>query len=179
MPQIALPFAPSLVYNSAMKIFKYKFTRLIYILIAVILALSVAGFAITLWQVIDFGLDTANPTFTVIRYILMFIVTVALFVILISLLISSYYAVDEKSKSIITSFGFIKSRYDIENIDAVTLERKTNKLTVVFKDEKFIVIVVKEDWYEEFVQATLDITPRIEYSINSKTSTGEDNEKKS
>ena len=113
MPQIALPFAPSLVYNSAMKIFKYKFTRLIYILIAVILALSVAGFAITLWQVIDFGLDTANPTFTVIRYILMFIVTVALFVILISLLISSYYAVDEKSKSIITSFGFIKSRYDI------------------------------------------------------------------
>lgn len=163
-----------------MKTFKYKFTKLIYALIGVGMAASVVVFAITLWQVIEFGLESsAVPTFTIIRYALMFIVSVALFAILLSLLISSYYEVDKKNKVIKTSFGFIKSRYDIENIDAVTLDRKTNKLTVVFKDEKFIVIVVKEEWYEEFVQAILDINPRIEYSINSKTSTGEDNEKKS
>ncbi len=146
-----------------MKIFKYKFTKLIYALIGVILVLSVAGFAITLWQVIDFGIDTANPTFTVIRYILMFIVTIALIVILISLLISSYYAVDKKSKTIKTSFGFIKSSYDIKTIDTVMLDRTTNKLTVVFEDEHFIVIVVKEEWYEDFVQAILDVNPKIEY----------------
>lgn len=177
--KITLLFALIVLYNLSMKVFKYKFTKLIYALIGVILALSVAGFGITLWQVIDFGLDTANPTFTVIRYILMFFVTVALFIILLSLLISSYYSVDGKTKTITTSFGFIKSRYDIENIDVITLDRTTNKLTVVFKDEKFIVIVVKEEWYERFVQAILDVNPRIEYSIQSKTSTGEDNEKKS
>ena len=157
-----------------MKIFKYKFTKLIYALIGVILVLSVAGFAITLWQVIDFGIDTANPTFTIIRYILMFIVTIALIVILISLLISSYYAVDAKSKTIKTSFGFIKSSYDIKTIDTVMLDRTTNKLTVVFEDEHFIVIVVKEEWYEDFVQAILDVYPKIEYTIKSKTSTNDD-----
>lgn len=163
-----------------MKIFRYKFTKLIYALIGVIHALSVAGFAITLWQVLRYGLESsANPTFTVIRYILMFIVTVALFVILLSLLISSYYAVDGKTKMIITSFGFIKSRYEIAKIDAVTLDRTTNKLTVTFEDGHFIVIVVKDEWYEDFVQAILDVNPRIEYSIKSKTSTGEDDEKKS
>ena len=172
--KITLIFAAALLYNHGMKIFKYKFTKLIYALIGVILVLSVAGFAITLWQVIDFGIDTANPTFTIIRYILMFIVTIALIVILISLLISSYYAVDAKSKTIKTSFGFIKSSYDIKTIDTVMLDRTTNKLTVVFEDEHFIVIVVKEEWYEDFVQAILDVNPKIEYTIKSKTSTNDD-----
>ncbi len=167
-------FAAVMLYNLVMKIFKYKFSKLIYTLIGIILALSAAGFAITLWQAIDFGTDTANPTFTIIRYALMFFVTVALAVILISLLVSSYYAVDGDGRTIKTSFGFIKSVYKIDDIDMISLDRATNKLTVVFKNEQFIVIVVKESWYEEFVQAILDVNPGIEYNIRSKTSADND-----
>lgn len=173
-------FCGAVVYNLFMKTFKYKFTKLIYALIGLGMAASVVVFAITLWQVIEFGLESsAVPTFTIIRYALMFIVSVALFAILLSLLISSYYEVDKKNKVIKTSFGFIKSRYEIDKIDVITLDRTTNKLTVVFEDENFVVIVVKDAWYEDFVQAILDVNPKIEYSIKSKTGTGDDNEKKS
>ncbi len=173
-------FCGAVVYNLFMKTFKYKFTKLIYALIGVGMAASIVVFAITLWQVIEFGLESsAVPTFTIIRYALMFIVSVALFAILLSLLISSYYEVDKKNKVIKTSFGFIKSRYEIDKIDVITLDRTTNKLTVVFEDENFVVIVVKDAWYEDFVQAILDVNPKIEYSIKSKTGTGDDNGKKS
>ena len=155
-------------YNHRMKIFKYKFTKLIYALIALGMVACVAGFAVTLWQCITQGTGMTNiPTFTIIRYILMFFVTVVLFAILLSLLISSYYAVDKEC--IKTKFGFITSKYEIKDVDVITLDRNTNKLTVTFKNESFIVIVVKEQWYDEFVQAILDAKPAIEYSIISKT----------
>ena len=97
----------------------------------------------------------------------MFFVTVVLFAILLSLLICSYYAVDKEH--IKTKFGFITSKYEIKDVDVITLDRNTNKLTVTFKNESFIVIVVKEQWYDDFVQAILDAKPAIEYSIISKT----------
>lgn len=159
---------PAAVYNHHMKIFKYKFTKLIYLLIVLGMVACVAGFAVTLWQCLTQGTGMTNiPALTIIRYILMFFVTVVLFVILLSLLISSYYAVDKEH--IKTKFGFITSKYNINDIDVITLDRNTNKLTVTFKDESFIVIVVKEEWYNDFVQAILDAKPAIEYSIISKT----------
>ena len=151
-----------------MKIFKYKFTRLIYALIAIGMVACAAGFGVNLWLCVSNGIpDTNNATFTILRYAIMFIVTVVLFAILLSLLISSYYAVD--NEHIKTKFGFLASKYEIKEVDSVILDRNTNKLTVTFKNDSFIVIVVKEQWYDEFVQAILDVKPVIEYSIISKT----------
>lgn len=153
-----------------MKKFKYKFSRLTYWLIIAGLALSAAGFGINLFVCIDSGISSAaDPVYPIIQYTLMFAVTIALFVILVSILISSYYAVDETK--FITSFGFIKSKYLIKDIETVELDRNTNKLSVYFANDTFVVIVVKEEWYAQFVQAILDVNPKIEYSIKSKENT--------
>lgn len=49
-----------------MKIFRYKFTRVIYILIAAVMAIALAGLGVTLWQVIAFGLrHSAVEAFTI------------------------------------------------------------------------------------------------------------------
>lgn len=160
-----------------MKKFKYKFSRLIYFLIAAGLVLSLVGFGLNFYVCIKNGISSAvNPVYPIIQYTLMFAVTVALFVILTSILVSSYYSVNDEI--FITSFGIIKSKYRIKDIETIELDRNTNKLSVYFENDTFVVIVVKEEWYSQFVQAILDVNPKIEYSIKSKENTPGDKEDK-
>lgn len=160
-----------------MKTFKYKFSKLIFWVIWAGIALCAVGFAVNLYFCITVGISSAaDPVYPIIQYSAMFFVSVVLFVLLVSILKSSYYSVDEKNFT--TSFGFIKSRYKIEDIDTIELDRVTNKLSVYFKNETYVVIVVKEEWYNDFVQAIIDVNPRIEYSIKSKENTPDDHDKK-
>jgi len=150
-----------------MKTFKYKFSRLITAFIWVGIALSVAAFALNTYFVIAEGTGSAaNAFYPILRYVLMYFVSVAAFVLLVSIIASSYYAVTGTKFK--TSFGIIKSTYDIEKIESVVLDRKTKKLCVYFEDKNFIVIVVKEEWYEEFISELLKANGKIEYTINSK-----------
>lgn len=150
-----------------MKIFKYKFSKLIYTLIWVGLAVCLGAFIANLYFCITVGTrSAADPVYPIIQYTAMFFVTVVLFALLVSILCSSYYAVDKKEFK--TSFGFIKSVYKIGDIETIELDRNTNKLSVYFNNDTYIVIVVKEEWYTDFVQAILDANPKIEYSIKSK-----------
>ena len=47
------------------------------------------------------------------------------------------------------------------------LEQVQKGLAVTFDDDNYIVVVVKEEWYEDFVQALLKVNPAIEYEIKS------------
>ena len=155
-----------------MKVFKLKFTRTIYIILGFVLAVGAAVFALTLWQVIDFGLrHSAMPAFTIVKYVLMFFVSVALIVIGVLFLTRSFFAVD--GKKIKLSFAALPTTYNAEDIDAVVLDRATDRLSIVFKDEKCIFVTISPEKYTDFVQAVLEANPAIEYSIQSKTSTGE------
>ena len=161
-----------------MKVFKYKFSKMITALIYVGIVLSVAGFGINIYLVFREDIATAaNKFYPILQYCLMFFVTAAIFTILISLLISSYYSIDEKTLK--TSFGIIKSKYKLENIESVLLDRTTDKLSIHFSDENFIVIVVKNEWREDFVDALLKANPKIEFTIKSKENDKKDEDKKS
>lgn len=149
-----------------MKIFKYKFTRLLKALMIVGMVLCVVGFGINLYYCVTNGArHAADPVYPIMQYVLMFFVTVVLFALLLSILVRSAYVIDGKVFK--TRFGFIVSKYDVEKIENITLDRKTEKLTVTFKSGEFMVIVVKQDWYEEFITALLLANPKIEYTINS------------
>ena len=155
------------MYNTDMRKFKFNFTKLTTAFIYLGLVLSLAAFVSNTVFVFTEGLgDYASPVYPVIRYVLMYVVSVALFIILTSLLFSSYYAVTEKH--LITCFGVIKSKYDVKKIQTIILDRKTNKLTVYFDENNFVMIVVNEAWYEDFVDAVIKVNPRIEFSIRSK-----------
>ena len=156
-----------------MKTFKYKFTRLLKALMIVGMVLCVVGFGVNLYYCVTNGAKHgADPVYPVMQYVLMFFVTVVLFVLLLSILVRSAYVIDGKFFK--TRFGFIVSKYDVEKIDSITLDRKTVKLTVTFKSGEFMVIVVKQDWYEEFVTALLLANPKIKYDINSLDNTDTD-----
>lgn len=160
-----------------MKIFKFRFTRVNYGLIFAGLALAVAAFGVNTYFVISEGISSAaNVTYPIIQYSVTYLISVLLFVVLIGLLVSSYYSVDEKYLK--TCFGIIRSKYDVKAIETITLDRATNKLSVSFENNTFIVIVVREEWYEDFVEAILKANPAIEYAIRSKESDRDDDEKK-
>ncbi|MBO5327777.1 MAG: hypothetical protein J6B04_01235 [Clostridia bacterium] len=154
-----------------MKIFEYKFSKLIKGLIFAGFAVCAAAFGFTLYQIIKYGVgDAAEPSYTIIQYALSIIFSVGLTVLLISILKRSYYAVD--GNKFITCFGIIKSTYDIDKIERIELDRKTDKLSVYFKDEQYIIIVVKPEWNERFVDALLEANGNIEFDI--KTDMNED-----
>lgn len=160
-----------------MKVFKYKFSRLTTIFIYVGIALCAIGIGVNVFAIITGDpASAANPIYPIIQYTLMFLIPIILLVILIALLVSSYYSIDDTTLK--TSFGIIKSSYNVKDIDTILLDRTTDKLTVHFKNNSFIVIVVKEEWYDEFIDALCKTNTEIEYSINSKEGGKDDEDKK-
>lgn len=160
-----------------MKIFKFQFTKLTKIFIYIGLALCVIGVGVNIICICTENIsEEVNITYPIIKYTLMFLIPAVLAVLLISFLASSYYSVD--GTTLKTSFGIIKSTYKIADVSQIILDRNTNKLSVFFKNENFFVIVVKEEWYDEFIDALLKANPEIEYSIKSKENHGPDDEKK-
>lgn len=156
-----------------MKTFKYKFTRLLKALMIAGMALCVLGFGVNLYYCITNGIKhAADPVYPIMQYTLMFFVTVVLFVLLLSIMLRSAYVIDGKYFK--TRFGFIVSKYDVEKIYGILLDKKTNKLTVNFSSGEFIVIVVKQEWYDEFINALLEANPKIEYTVNSLENDGTD-----
>lgn len=160
-----------------MKLFKYKFSRLVTALIYVSIALCFVGVGINIFLIVTGDVKSAaNPVYPIIQYTLMFLIPLALLVILASLLISSHYSIDDKYFK--TSFGIIKSKYEIAGIEAVILDRTTDKLSVYFKNNSFIVVVVKEEWYNEFIDALCKANRSISFSIKSKENDGGTDDKK-
>lgn len=164
-------------YNVVMKKFKYSFPRLTLILIIVGLAVCLAGFILNLYVCITDGVSYAvNPAIPLVLYILMFAVTIGAGGLLVSILVLSYYSVD--GKHIKTAFGFIRSSYNVKDVDVIVLDRETDKLLVYIKNESSIVIVIKSNLYTDFVQAVLDVNPAVEYAIQSVENTPDDKDKK-
>ena len=160
-----------------MKIFKYRFTKITHVFIYLGLALSVAAFGITLYNVLAGEYKSSpNMAYPIIGFVAMFAVSVLLFVILLSLLVSSYYSVGDKTLK--TSFGIIKSKFSTDDMESIVLDRATNKLSVQFKTGSYILIAVKPEWYEDFINEILKCNPTIEYTINSVENSPDDQLKK-
>ncbi len=158
-----------------MKTFKYQFTKLTKILIYIAFGLCAVAFSFSVYNACTKNFSQEpNPFYAILSVALMIFVTLAVFAILLSTLLNSYYAVDEKH--FITCFGFIKSKFVIEDITLLNLDRATNKLSVHFKNGEYIMVVVKEEWYEQFVNAVLAVNKKIEYNI--ETPTGNNSEEK-
>lgn len=156
--------------------FKYKFTTLILVFIGLGIALAIAGTILNTYNIFaDKCWTYANPSIYIIRYVLIYFVAAALIVIMTSLLLSSYYAVDERF--FYTSFGIIKSKFDVKTIVGVVLDRETNRLSVHFSENNYTNVLLRPELNDKFVDALLKANPLIEYTINSKENRGDDEKK--
>lgn len=158
--------------------FRFQFSGVMIALLTLLLALCAAGIALTTWQLVGFlqGGDLSSP-YDWLKYALLYLVSILLAVIVVAMLIKSQYVVTEKQ--LVMQFGIIRSRYEIKDIYSIRLFRGSNKLTVYFDDykTKYMVIVVKDAWYNDFVEALTTrnekisfdfITPEEEQEIKKK-----------
>ena len=137
-----------------MKSFRFQFSKLIFWLLIAALALCAAAFALNAWRFFTFG---ADGFYDALQYIILLAATLACPIIIIPMLASSRYIVTEKE--LITKFGLIKSKYRLDDVMRLSLDRSTGKLSLYFKNDSFMIIVVNREWNDEFIEALREHHP--------------------
>jgi hypothetical protein len=150
------------------KTYKFRFSPMMIAVFCIGIVLCAVCFALTSWQFVEFVIGVRGDISSVwewIKYILLYFVSVFLSLLLIAMLIRSRYIITEKR--LITQFGIIFSKYEIKKIRSVCLVSGTKKLNVYFDDFKsrFITIVVKEEWYDDFIKTLTSINEKIEFDF--------------
>ena len=158
--------------NQDQQTFKIQFPNFIFALSIAVFALCGVGIALSLWRMQKFGIHGFTD---VIKYPFLIAVCVFCIVLMICVLAKSQYLVCEDK--LITQYGFIKSKFEISKITALTLDIQTQKLTVHFGEE-FLVLRVCAEWQEKLVRAILAVNPDIDYSFTLASLPDEDNHKK-
>ena len=145
-----------------MKSYKFRFSKLVLVLIGLAIAAALAAVAYTVYRIYLYGFSSP---LLVIQHVAVLIVAALAIVIFVSLLIRSVYKITDTQ--IILWFGIVKQTFKIANIESVHLFTKTNKLVIYFKDDKYTVIVVKPEWYNEFTKEILARNDKIRYDVST------------
>lgn len=144
-----------------MRTFRFRFSKLIILLQIAAMVLAAAAIAYTVYRMITLGFGDAS---LIIQYVLLLLFGVGAIVIFSAMLIRSVYIVGKNE--IVLRFGLIKSVYKIKEIESIRLFSKTNKLVLYFKNEKYTVISVKPEWYNDFIREVLSHNLNIRYDVS-------------
>ena len=145
-----------------MKTYRFKLSKLAFALCIAGILLGAAAIAFTIYRIILFGF----PSFYIgIQHVVLLIVGALAIALFVSILARSVYKLTDKE--LILWFGFIKSSYKLSDIESVHLFSKTNKLVLYFKGDKYTVIVVKPEWYNELTKEILARNDKIRYDVST------------
>ena len=152
------------------KIYKFRFSALMIAVFSIGIALCATCIALTGWQFAEFVIGVRGDITSVwewLKYMLLFFFSIFLAILLIAMLIRSRYVVTKKQ--LITQFGIISSKYEIKKIRSISLLGGSKKLNVYFDDfrNRYITIVVKEEWYDDFIHTLTSINEHIEFDFTS------------
>lgn len=145
-----------------MNTYKFKLSKIAVLFCILGLLLGAGGIAFTVYRILRLGFTSPQ---LIIQHVILLIIAPLAIAIFASILIRSVYKVTDKE--IVLWFGFIKSSYSIANIESIHLFSKTNKLVLYFKDEKYTVIVVKPEWYNDFTKDILSRNNKIRYDVST------------
>ena len=141
-----------------MKKFRFKYSPLVWVLLAVVLALAIAGLVWNVLILIDcLPLGATKLTINVVL-----VVINALFLaFVVSVMVYGKYVV--KEDKIVCYLGIVRSTYKIKDVVEITHFKKSDKLVVYFDNSNYTVIVIKPTLYDKFILAVRDKNKRIVY----------------
>lgn len=142
-----------------MKKFTFKYSIAVWVLLALVLALSIVGIVWNVFNVIEYAWAGALK---ITVYALIVAITTFLAVFVVSIMVYGRYEI--KNGALYTCFGFVKSKELIDDIVQITHFKKSDKLVVYFSDDKYTVIVISPREYERFVLALRECNQKIIYS---------------
>ena len=143
-----------------MKTFKLKYSLTIWILLSVVLCLSIGGLAWNVWSAIEYlGPDTTKT----ISSFLTSALCLLLAVVCASVMLFGRYVVGKGA--FVCCFGLIKSKCDVKDITAIILFKKCNRLVMYFGEKKFSVILIDEQYYQDFILAVREQNKDVVYDV--------------
>ena len=152
--------------------FKYKFSKTVYILFATMYLLGAVCLVWNLIRLFDATNSTvALDTYAIIRNVLCIALPIVLSIFITAMIISSSYQINEKK--LVVKFGFISDKYDVADLSQIIKNVKTNTLSLVFKDESTLKIVIDGSLFDDFSATLMKMNKSISYG-----ETDEDNKKK-
>lgn len=143
-----------------MKKFKFKFSPLIWTLLFVVLGLCLAGLGFNVFNLINYIPLGATK---IVIYALMIALITFLIVLDVSIILFGYFTIDDKL--LCAKFGLIKTKISIDKITNVVLQKKDGKLVVYASDEKYLVVVIAPELYDDFVLALRAKNKSIAYNV--------------
>lgn len=149
--------------------FKYKYKT--YILISFILV-YVLGAVCFVWNLYRLIAAANSPielsVYNYITYSLCLVLPVVFDVFVTAALINSCYEI--KDGFLRVRFGLLSDKYRISDIDSLIKNVSLNKLTVIFKDESPMKVIIDESKFDDFSTEILKINKTISYSQVSENS---------
>ncbi len=159
--------------------YPFKFSPLLIVLTVAGFCLCGACIGFATWRLVRFlGEGDLSSFYDWIIFFLLYFVSILFLVIGISMLVKSQYIITDDA--LITQFGIIRQRYELKKIVSVHLFRGANKLAVYFDDfhTNYIVIVVKESWYDAFIRELTSRNERIAFTFSTAEEEDEIKKKK-
>lgn len=142
-----------------MKKFKFNYSPVVWALIAIVIALSVAS---VVWNVYNVVFFIKVSTFKAVLYSLTVLISLFLAILALGICFYGCYTVDEKN--LISHFGIIYSRIELKDVSGIVRFKKTNKLVIYLKGGKFSVILISPALYDDFISSLIKSNPEIAYS---------------
>ena len=142
-----------------------RFRKSIMFGIKACLVLAMTFTFIEVWQTAyEETLFSRNGNYVVI---LLYLVSILLATLLTAMLIKSQYIVNDRY--LVMQFGIIRQKYEIKKVCSVHHFRGAHKLAVYFDEfkSKYIMIVVNERWFDDFISALIARSSRIEVTVSS------------
>lgn len=147
-----------------MNTYRFKLSKAAIIGCIIGILLGLTGIVFTVLRILSPNLGFSSPQL-IIQHVVILIVSLLALILFPSILIRSVYKINDKE--LVLWFGFIKSVYSIQEMESIHLFTKSNKLVIYFKDERYTVIVVKPDWFNEFTKDLCSRNSKIRYDVST------------
>ena len=141
-----------------MKSFRFKYTVTVWILLVLVAIISAVGLG---WNIFSATEYAGVNTLKTITSIIMAVLCAFLTVLVLGAIFYGKYKI--KGQKLITCIGFLTTKTDLETVVQIVHFTKSNKLVAYDKNDKFFVIVIAPQEYDDFVLSVRNQNPKIAF----------------
>lgn len=128
--------------------FKMNFPPFVVFLLILCTLISMGGVFFNIYEIVNYS---ALNDYKLISYIVLTVLSVALFVLCFSLLFFAKYKVkDEKLK---IYFGIIVFSVKLKDVVSVTFFKKTQQTALILSNSTYSFIMIKKEFLDDFVKS--------------------------
>lgn len=131
-----------------MQKFRFKYSTSVWVLLSLVLLLTAGGIIWNVFNLIEYSWAGA---FKIVIYAVIICLTACIFLFVLLSMINGCYVI--KNGFLYTCFGLIKNKVNLDLATQITYFTFSNKLVLYFNDQKYSVIVIPPERYDDFIKA--------------------------